>query len=181
MLLDKRQRRNLGIIGAIVTLGAGAYALYCYLQKEKIKDEQIGTRYTRRPITIVLSESILSSNIPINEILSKTSEVVVVIPPDLTVDDLNEQLDPSVEYKVIECDTFEGMWSVVKHLNSETIFIVKDDLAEDIPEGLESELSMKHVYSNVLTRSYPGYVGEIVELEQNSTVINESILSYIIA
>jgi hypothetical protein len=140
MLLDKRQRRNLGIIGAIVTLGVGAYALYRYVQKEKIEDEQTGTRYTRRPITIVLSESILSSNIPINEILSKTSEVVVVIPPDLTVDDLNEQLDRSVEYKVIECDTFKGMWSVVKHLNSEIIFVVKDDLAEDIPEGLESEL-----------------------------------------
>lgn len=138
MTFNSKQRRQLGLAGAVLVLGAGAYALYRQCKEEIL--EEPATSYTKKPITIVLSESILSSNIPIGEILAKTSEVVVVIPPDLSISDLNEKLDPSVVHKVIECDTFAGVWSVVKHLNGEIVFIVKDDLAEDIPEGLEREL-----------------------------------------
>lgn len=168
-MLDRRQRRNASIIGALVVLGAGAYALYSYLTSEGdgdvevVNDNDSRRKYTQRPITIILTESILSSNLPLNEILKKTSDVVLVVPPDLSVDeDLQDEFEPDVEYKVIECETYEGVWSVVKHLNGEIIFVVKDDLPSELPEGLER------------------YVGEIVELDQNSSEINESILSCIV-
>lgn len=161
--MTPRQRRALSLASALLVVGAGAYALYSYLSKDKKVDQQPSQKYTKKPVTIVLTESILTSNIPINEILAKTCDVVVVVAPELSLEDLNEELDPSVAHKVIECETLQGVWSVVKHLNGEVMFIVKDDLSEDIPEGLER------------------YVGEIVELEQNSTVINEAILSYVIS
>jgi len=167
MSLDRRRLRSLGIIGAVVLLGAGGYALYHSLrygeeEKEGEKNHGKAHKYTSKPITIILTDSIISSNLPINEILLKTEDVVLVIPPNLSKDDLNEKLDKSIDYKVIECETNDGVWSATKHLGSEVIFIVKDDLNEDIPKGLER------------------YVGEIIELEQNFTYINQKVLSYII-
>lgn len=159
---DRRRVRNLGIIGAVLLLGAGGYALYQSFNKDNEEEEIITAKYTSRPITIILTDSIISSNIPINDILLNTENIVLVIPPNLSRDDLNEHIDESVSYKVIECETNEGVWSVVKHLHSEVILVVKDDLEEEIPTNLER------------------YVGEIIELEQNNVYINQKVLSYIV-
>lgn len=166
MNIDRQRRRQLGIIGGLLVLSAGAYSLYKYIYSSNQPSPQQSSttdeKYTRKHITIILTDSIISSKLPINEILTKTTDVVLVIPPELTVDDLNEPLDPTIAYKAIECSTFDGVWSVVKHLGSEINFVVRDDLSDDIPEGIER------------------YVGEIIELDQNVSVINESILSSVI-
>lgn len=160
---NSKRLKKMGLIGCVVVLlGTGGYALYqSYLNKEQ-EQEQITAKYTSKPITIILTDSIISSNLPINEILLKTDNIVLVIPPNLSVDDLNEEIDESISFKIIECSTNDGVWSVVKHLNSEVIFVVNDDLNYEIPKNLQR------------------YVGEIIELEQNFSYINQKILSYII-
>ncbi|ONH68663.1 Peroxisome assembly protein 22 [Cyberlindnera fabianii] len=136
MNIDRQRRRQLGIIGGLLVLSAGAYSLYKYIYSSNQPSPQQSSttdeKYTRKHITIILTDSIISSKLPINEILTKTTDVVLVIPPELTVDDLNEPLDPTIAYKAIEC------------------------------KGIER------------------YVGEIIELDQNVSVINESILSSVI-
>lgn len=162
--LDRKRLKSLGIIGgAVVLLGAGGFALYQYIwESQNEEDTEVTAKYTSKPITIILTDSIISSNLPIKEILLKTENLVVVIPPNLSIKDLNEEIDETISYKVIECSTNEGVWSVVKHLNSEVIFVVNDDLEEELPENLQR------------------YVGDIIELEQNFSYINQKILSYVI-
>lgn len=156
--MDRKRKRLFGLgIAALAAFTATVASIYYLTQQDTIETER-DKKYTRKPITIVLTESVLSSKLPINEILKKTENVVFVCPIEVEI-----PLDETISYKLIPCDTEGGLWSIVKHLQSDTIFVVRDDLQEDIPQGMER------------------YVGNIVELDQNFTVINESILSFIIS
>lgn len=153
-------------LGVAVAAGVALYKFFEDLEDDDLdfsSSDQLeqSIKYTNKPITIILTESILSSKIPLIEILNKTENIVLVIPPDLSLADLPE-IDDSISYKVIETDTYEGVWSVVKHLKSEVVFVVNDDLKKDIPEDVGR------------------YVNEIIQLGQNNTEINGRILSYII-
>jgi hypothetical protein len=165
----KRQQQYWPFIALAVGATATAYAVYQYFQKPALEELdsssshqlEASIKYTNKPITIILTESILSSQIPLVEILNKTENIVLVITPDLSLADL-PNVNESITYKIIECDTSEGVWSVVKHLRSEIVLVVSDDLDKSIPEDVGR------------------YVQEIVELDQNNTEINVTILSYII-
>lgn len=159
----RNQLRNIGIVSGLLAVCVGCYVTYKHFT-ENAPAEIKTKKYTSKSTTIILTDSIVSSNIPINDILKQTNDIVVVIPPGLKITDLKEEnnLDYSVIFKVIECDTFEGVWSVVQHLSSDVVFVVKDDLEKEIPSNVGK------------------YVGEIIELEQNAASINQEILSYVL-
>ncbi|CCH44643.1 Peroxisome assembly protein 22 [Wickerhamomyces ciferrii] len=169
--INKRKIKNLGFISAAILFGIGCITLYKSIQSEETpnqsksenkgdKTKEIANKYTSKPVTIVVTDSIISAKLRLGEILSLTQDVVLVLDPNLNKQDLIG-IEPQQEYKIIECESYDGLWSIVKHLNSELIFVVKDDLIEDLPKNLSR------------------FVGEIIELEQNFAHINQKIISYI--
>ncbi|KAH3671763.1 hypothetical protein WICMUC_004574 [Wickerhamomyces mucosus] len=168
------KKRNLGLtIGGgllIFTVATYLYTKFYNQQPSKSSSSStIKSKYSTKSISIVITDSILSSSLPLIEILTQLQDITFILTPNITITDLDQSLNSSsssltqFKHKIIEFENYQSLWSILKHLNNDLIFIVIDDLPEIIPIEFKNFIR-----------------GEILELEQNSDEINETILSHLI-
>lgn len=138
-----------------------------YLYQMTRKEDGKGRRFKLGgSLAIVLSASVISSHIPVAEILENCQDVVILLPPSIQKEDLKGfgiSIDDT--YKIIECDTEIGMIHIMKHLHYTNNFICLDDL--DINEGDLEKLQLKR------------FVANVVYLEQNKELILDEFDKYI--
>ncbi|KAG7192650.1 uncharacterized protein KQ657_001430 [Scheffersomyces spartinae] len=117
----------------------------------------VSTRYTLKKIALTLSHTILTSDLPLNEILLHSENVTFILPPNLLLDDLASSIDTSgsasastllvvmveesqslsaysvprtlVEnYKLLRCSNIHGYFNILKNLQPDMLLICLDDL-----------------------------------------------------
>ncbi|EGV65083.1 peroxisome assembly protein 22 [Yamadazyma tenuis] len=170
------RRRNPRIfLTAVVasSLLAASYKLYDYYvsSSSNSKNLQDPKKYTKKSIALTLSHSILSSQLPLDEILLNSENVTFILPPNLSVDDLEgnfaggeagSSLPRALlkNYKLLNCSNFQGYFDIIKNLKPDMLLVCSDDLG--IRSSLPSDLSR--------------FAKEIVEVDQNAEDITTKLM-----
>lgn len=168
--MNSQKKKTLALATACGVCVVGvAYSIYTYFNQSTTAIEELNDtstkkiKYTSRSISIIITDSIISSNLPVVEILTQTENITFILPEDLSMDDLllgeSDAIDFNrLKYKIINVDKNESIAPLLSHLNNDLVIYTNNEV----------EVDLKFVRS------------DIVELEQNSTSINETILSYMI-
>ncbi|KAI5958220.1 PEX22 [Candida theae] len=86
----------------------------------------ISKKYLNKTIAITLSSSFLSSQLPLNEILTTQENMIFIIPPNLSEDDLNVKIPPN--FKLLKCSNVQGYLQILKNLKPDCLLLCSDDL-----------------------------------------------------
>lgn len=129
------------------------------------------TTYAKKSIVLTLLHSVLSSDLPLNEILLNSENVTFILPPYLSVDDLACNIrgadeDSSIyslpqtlikNYKLLKCSNIQGYFHVLKNLKPDMLFVcsedlgitlkVPPDLGRFVKEVVTIDLNKEDVYS----------------------------------
>lgn len=168
--MSRRQSPKLWLTAVVATLVAAlSYKLYHSLIQAQAQslDQDTGKRrrnstYTLKSIALTLLHSVLSLELPLDDILLNLENVTFILPPNLLVDDLacnikndggSYDLPETLirNYKLLKCSTIQGYFNVVKNLRPDMLLVCEDDL------GISSAVP------NDLGR----FVKEIVTVDQN--------------
>ncbi|GEQ66640.1 hypothetical protein JCM33374_g303 [Metschnikowia sp. JCM 33374] len=97
--------------------------------------------YTSKSIALTLSHSVLSSGLPLNDILLSSANVTFILPPYLSVEDLAGQIECDEDsrlyelpqtlmenYKLLRCSNMDGYFHLLKNLKPDMLFVCADDL-----------------------------------------------------
>lgn len=90
------------------------------------KSFTISKKYLNKSIAITLSSSFLSSQLPLNEILTTQENMIFIIPPNLNEDDLNLKIPPN--FKLLKCSNVQGYLQILKNLKPDCLLLCSDDL-----------------------------------------------------
>lgn len=162
------------VAASIVTISYKVYS--SYIGEESIKDKRteddreaeeklrIAKKYTKKSIALTLSHSVLSSQLPLNEILLNSENVTFILPPNLSMDDLVCNIGNADEvekynlpktllnnYKLLRCSNIDGYFNVLKNLKPDTLLVCSDDLG----------------IANSVPRDINRFVKEIINIDQN--------------
>lgn len=194
MSLNKIRKNPKGWIAAAVATSVIAITLQVYNSYigAKDKDDVESTvedaqkpglerkrsrKYTNKSIALTLSHSILSSQLPLNDILLNSENVTFILPPNLSLDDLEFNMEKDTErggaqgegqgqdrdqsynlprsliqnYKLLNCLNLQGYFNILKNLKPDMLLVCSDDLgiAKRIPHDIDT------------------FVKEIVNIDQN--------------
>lgn len=127
---------------------SGVVIAYNYFRKEDEQEKSLA--YTNSNITLTLSHSILSSSLPLEEILLHSHNVTFIIPP-------NVETDLSLNYKVLKTSTINGYFALLKNLKPDLLILCQDDLGID---------------SSSMPKDLPRFVKQTMCVEQGSDVEN---------
>ncbi|KAG2734461.1 hypothetical protein G9P44_002467 [Scheffersomyces stipitis] len=152
---------------SVVTIGYQIYQLYSQ-EDERIRERSgkvseaiegsVAKKYGNKSIALTLSHSILNSKLPLNEILINNENMIFILPPNLSEDDVTYNLDPSKSgimpnFKLLKCSNIQGYVQVLKNLKPDMLLICSDDL------GLS--------FMN-LSKDLNNFIKTIVNMDQNS-------------
>ena len=178
------------VAASIVTI---SYKIYdSYLNEEIIEDRRTGgddtiestkeklkisKKYTKKSIALTLSHSVLSSQLPLNEILLNSENVTFILPPNLSMDDLVCNIGNADEverynlpktlvnnYKLLHCSNIEGYFNILKNLRPDTLLVCSDDL------GMTSSAP----------KDLKRFVKEVINIDQNKEDIYKKLSSIFI-
>mmetsp|Transcript_5011 Transcript_5011/g.5003 ORF Transcript_5011/g.5003 Transcript_5011/m.5003 type:complete len:196 (-) Transcript_5011:1336-1923(-) len=174
------------VAASIVTI---SYKMYSsYIGEENIEDKRtdeegaeerlrIAKKYTKKSIALTLSHSVLSSQLPLNEILLNSENVTFILPPNLSMDDLVCNIGNSDEverynlpktllnnYKLLHCSNIEGYFNILKNLKPDTLLVCSDDLG----------------IANSVPRDLHRFVKEVINIDQNKDDIYKKLSSIFI-
>lgn len=145
------------------------------LSEEEADTTAVVTRYTHKKIALTLSHTVLTSDLPLNEILLHSENVTFILPPNLLLDDLassigaqdkttllvvmvEESLSYSVprtlmeNYKLLKCSNIQGYFNLLKNLEPDMLLICQDDLG---------------ITSDKFPQDIGRFIREIVSLDQD--------------
>ncbi|KAK6203098.1 peroxisomal biogenesis protein family-domain-containing protein [Scheffersomyces amazonensis] len=117
---------------------------------------KIRKQYSNQSIALTLSSSILSSKLPLDDILVKGGEnIIFILPPNLSEDDLDYNLKstPATNFKLLKCSNIQGYLSMLKNLKPDLLFVCSDDLGVS--------------FGNV-SKDLNNFIKTIINLDQNS-------------
>lgn len=112
------------------------------------KKHKSGSKYTSKSIALTLSHSVLSSSLPLNDILLNSENVTFILPPNLSLDDLECNISDDSHlfslpqtliknYKLLNCSNIQGYFNLVKNLKPDMLLVCSDDLGiKNIPSDL---------------------------------------------
>ncbi|CAK7905514.1 peroxisome assembly protein 22 [[Candida] anglica] len=140
-------------------------------QERPVISRKQSRKYTNKSIALTLSHSILSSQLPLNEILLNSENVTFILPPNLSIDDLEYNIargesssssssttssvglpkTMTANYKLLNCSNIQGYFNLLKNLKPDMLLVCSDDLgiSKYIPHDIDK------------------FVKEIVTLDQN--------------
>lgn len=159
--MARRKSPALWISAVVATsVAAAGYEFYKYLTKDDSESGISATKFTNKSIALTLLHSVLSSDLPLEEIILNSQNVTFILPPHLLVDDLADNIDTSQNglsqtllnnYKLLRCLNIDGYFHMLKNLKPDTLIVCADDLGilDKMPKDL------------------PRFVNEVVTLEQN--------------
>lgn len=139
-MADKRSRRNnQWVLGITLAIGIGTSCYYLW-KSLRSNDKRISEKTSRdagivegiKSRCVVVTSSVINTMdvIPWCQLLSDEEELVLIVIPSCK-DQFHLDLDPRVAYKVIRCDTILGVWSCIKSLKKQQLFVN----IEEFPEG----------------------------------------------
>lgn len=185
MSLKRFQKNPKGWIVAAVATSAIAITLQVYNSyigakdrteedNETLQDSKPGierkksNKYTNKSIALTLSHSILNSQLPLNDILLNSENVTFILPPSLSLDDLEFNMEKGGKgseegtsynlpktliqnYKLLNCLNLQGYFNILKNLKPDMLLVCSDDLgiSKRIPHDIDN------------------FVKEIVNIDQN--------------
>lgn len=177
------RKRNPKVFAAALiatSLAALTYKVYTALTQEdeglEAEDSVSGKQVCKpeKSIAVTLLHSVLSSDLPLNEILLSSENVTFILPPYLSVDDLLDQIksdDNGVQqtyqlpqtlinnYKLLKCSNIQGYFHIIKNLKPDLLYVCSDDL------GISSQVPQD------LNR----FVKKIVTLDQNKNSVHSTL------
>ncbi|KAG7661473.1 PEX22 [[Candida] subhashii] len=131
-------------------------------EQSSIRDEEIkyliSKQYSNKSIAITLSSTFLSSNIPLNEILINSENMIFIIPPNLSEKDLDINIPPN--FKLLKCSNVQGYLQMLKNLKPDLLFLCSDDLGINFM-NLNKDLRM--------------FIKTIINVDQNKNDIYDKI------
>ncbi|KAH3687942.1 hypothetical protein WICPIJ_001098 [Wickerhamomyces pijperi] len=175
-MMNRQRRKTLALYAACgVCLAGVAYSIYSYyttgsnLQNESQdgnnSNDNKKPQYTSRSISILITDSIISSDLSIVNILKHTENVTLILTEGLTSEDLSNIIDEvdmvdfnRLKYKIIKADKNESVPPLLNHLNNDLVIYTK------------SEFNLDSKYLRA----------EIVGLGQELESVNDTVLSYIV-
>lgn len=118
-----------------------------------------GEKYTDKSIALTLSHSILSSKLPLNDMLLNSQNVTFILPPNLNEDDLTFNLSdynlPSTlinNYKLLKCSNIQGYFTILKNLKPDLLLLCSDDLG---------------ISKSSMPKDMSRFIKQIITLDQN--------------
>lgn len=167
--MGRKRSPALWLLAVVATSAlAAGYEVYKYLTKEEDGTGRLLLKnYTNKSIALTLLHLVLSSELPLNDILLKSDNVTFILPPHLSLDDLvcninnqdsNCQLPQTLikNYKLLKCSNIQGFFHIIRNLRPDMLLVCADDL------GIDHELPKD------LTR----FVKDIVTLDQNKDEVS---------
>lgn len=116
-------------------------------------------KYTDKSIALTLSHSILSSKLPLNDMLLNSQNVTFILPPNLNEDDLTFNLSdynlPSTlinNYKLLKCSNIQGYFTILKNLKPDLLLLCSDDLG---------------ISKSMMPKDLSRFIKQIITLDQN--------------
>lgn len=141
---------------------AASYSIYNYLSKPPAKINP----HTHKSIALTLSHLVLNSLLPLEEILTQWENVTFILPPNLSLDDLEGNIDREAlpqtlvqNYKLLNCKNIQGYFNLVKNLKPDMLLVCTDDLG--ISGGMPKDLAR--------------FVKEIVTVDQDRESVYKTI------
>lgn len=160
-----RSRRNpKGWVAAVIASSIIAVSYHLYNKFTEVDDmkhltsdevspppttkKQKSTGYTSKSIALTLSHSVLSSPLPLNDILMNSENVTFILPPNLSLDDLACNISDEKHlfslpetliknYKLLNCSNIQGYFNLVKNLKPDMLLVCSDDLGiKNVPSDL---------------------------------------------
>lgn len=166
--MSRRQGPKIWLTAVVATLVAAlSYKIYHSLTRSQALELDGGTRrrnsmYTLKSIALTLLHSVLSLELPLEDILLNLENVTFILPPNLLMDDLacNIKNDTGTgdlpetlirNYKLLKCSNIDGYFNVVKNLRPDMLLVCEDDLG----------------ISSAIPKDLGRFVKEIVTVDQN--------------
>ncbi|KAI5969425.1 PEX22 [Candida margitis] len=118
------------------------------------KSFTISKKYLNKSIAITLSSSFLSSQLPLNEILTTQENILFIIPPNLNEDDLNLTIPPN--FKLLKCSNVQGYLQILKNLKPDCLLLCSDDLG---------------INYNSLSSDLRNFIRTIINVEQDQDLL----------
>ncbi|CAL1200013.1 unnamed protein product [Candida parapsilosis] len=160
MMSRKAQRNPTLYLAALIATSAVAisYKVYdSYIKSSSSSSSsssQQESKYLNKSIAITLSSSFLSSQLPLNDILTTQENMIFIIPPNLNEDDLNLKIPPN--FKLLKCSNVQGYLQILKNLKPDCLLLCSDDL------GIN--------YSN-LSSDLRNFIRTIINVEQDEDLL----------
>lgn len=167
--MGRKKSPALWLLAVVATsVVAAGYEFYKYLTKEEDAAGKLALRnYTNKSIALTLLHLVLSSELPLDDILLKSDNVTFILPPHLSLDDLVGNItdrDGSCHlpqtliknYKLLKCSNIQGYFHIIRNLRPDILLVCADDL------GIGQEMPKD------LTR----FVKDIVTLDQNKDEVS---------
>lgn len=179
------RKRNPKLFTAVLiatSLAALSYKVYSALTQDEenpeteveatISGKQVAK--TKESIAVTLLHSVLSSDLPLNEILLSSQNVTFILPPYLSVDDLLDQIKSDKEgvtqtyllpqtliknYKLLKCSNIQGYFHIIKNLKPDLLYVCSDDLG----------------ISSLVPQDLNRFVKKIVTLDQNKNSVHSTL------
>lgn len=142
-------------------------------KSDKLKDRK---NYTKKSVALTLTHSVLSSKLPLADIILNSENVTFILPPSLSLEDLEAIVDKDESgealissslmqnYKVLKSNNIQGYYSLIKSLRPDTLLVCADDMGID--DHLPKEMNR--------------FIKQIVTVEQNSDQIFDQVTSILI-
>lgn len=166
LVYDKRVRRNIKVWASLLVVSSAAFISYKlyrrYIQDGGTEEEnaekgqnnlRLSKKYSKKSIAISLSNSIVNAEIPLGDILVASEDVIFIVPPNLTLDDIISHVGAkdskaayglrklfSNNHKLLNCTNIEGFFNILKHLRPETLLVCYEDLGISRVQGVPKDL-----------------------------------------
>ncbi|AOA63541.1 Putative peroxisomal proteins import protein [Komagataella phaffii CBS 7435] len=174
-------------LAALGALGLGYSVYKSFITSDKPSSlinlgiNQERKSYTRQKVAIIVSESILAIQLPIQEILKNTKDVVFVLAPTIAKDEFlrENEVDSGLSFKVIETGTAIGCFHVLKHIKATyNIFNLHDFLPSSTKTSSDNE-QLTFDLEEYVNLHLNNFLQNVVELPSDSTSIQETVNQYI--
>jgi len=130
------------IIG-IAAIGTATLAYNLYLEylvgptDETTKERDsytVSKKYANKSIAVTLLTLVLNLALPLSEILVNSENIVFILPPNLSEEDLVSELNGDVlarenaNYKLLKCLNIQGYIAILKSLRPDMLYVCADDM-----------------------------------------------------
>lgn len=143
MVNNRRRKNNQLILGITLAIGIGTSCYYLWkslqngedgkISDTPIKDATNDERNKSRCVVVTSCVINTMNVIPWSQLLEDEEDLVLIVIPSCK-DRFHLKLDPRFAYKVIRCDTVLGVWSCIKSLKKQELYVN----IEEFPDGERS-------------------------------------------
>lgn len=139
--LQKNPKLWLGTFIAASAVAVSYKLLNKYLEFSKENDQE---EYSNKSIALTLSNSVLSSQLPLSDILTNSENVTFILPPNLSIEDLEDKISNTIplpktvtqNYKLLDCSNLQGYYAILKNLQPDLLLVCADDLGVTVPKDM---------------------------------------------